>query len=1101
MKRMYASALLFLLALGAAPLSTHADDTSAVSETLLLQQPTVSRRHVVFVYAQDLWVADRSGGTARRLTSHVGQETRPRLSPDGSMVAFTGHYEGNADIYVMPVKGGAPTRLTWHPDQDACLGWHPDGKRVMFSSGRASAGGGYQLYHVSIDGGLPERSSVPRVGHAAWNAAGTRLAYTPIWDAFRTWKRYRGGRTPAVWIYNPTTHDVEVVPHVNASDTFPTWLGDRVYFLSDRDGQMNIYSFTPGAKAVVQITKFKDIGVRTMGSGAGVLSFTVAGSIRTYDPMSKKFTKLAIRVPTDGLTRNPRWVRARGSVRNAAISPGGERVAFEARGEIISVPRERGPSRNISRTPGAHDRDPVWSPDGKQIAWFSDASGEYKLTLRDRLGREEPKSIDLGGAGFYHDPVWSPDGKHIIFSDKGNRLAYVTLESGKVTKIGDSQGSLGVWRPFGVWSPDSKWIAFEQKNPETTYNSIGLFELETGKSITLTDGFSTADGPAFSADGKHLFFRASVDSGPKSFGLDMSASASRPTSSRLYVIVLKKDGKNPLAARSDDVKVKPAKKKAKKGEEKKDGDDAKAKKDADEKKGDDKKEEKEKKKAPSIDVDGIDQRILALPVGSGRYHGLACVGSTLLFVDRPLGGSMKLRAFDFKSRKARDMSAGVMGVEVAAGGKHLLMHRGRSWQITDAKGGGAKSPAIDNVRLRVDPAVEWPQLLRETWRLQRDYFYDEQMHGVDWDAMWERWSKFLPHVQHRAELTLLQQEMMGELACGHMYVNGGDMPSAPSGISVGLLGADWEAVDGAFRIAKIYKGQNWNPGLRAPLTEPGVKAEVGNYLLEVNGMPASETQNVFTLFEGTAGQRTELRLSASADGKDAWTTIVVPLSSERQLRQKDWVEANRRRVDELSDGRLAYVYMPNTGGQGMAAFDRDYYSQLHKEGLVLDERNNGGGKVADYVIEVLEREVICYWSNREKWLGRTPFGTLDGPKVMVINEYAGSGGDAMPWMFMQRGIGPTVGARTWGGLVGISGYPVLMDGGSITAASFGIRDRDGKWVVENEGVTPDYPVVQWPKDIIAGRDPQLEKAVELAMEALKKQGPRKRPAYRAPDAR
>ncbi|MDJ0976532.1 MAG: PDZ domain-containing protein [Planctomycetota bacterium] len=1102
MNRPLALALLPLLLVLGAGAPADADDTGMV-ETLLLQQPTVSKDHVVFVYAQDLWIAPRAGGDARRLTSHVGRETAPRLSPDGRYVAFSGFYEGNMDVYVIPVDGGSPRRLTWHPGQDVVRGWHPDGKRVLFSSGRASGRSSYQLYHVDVAGGVPARLPLPKVGHAAWNDAGDRIAYTPIWDAFRTWKRYRGGRTPPVWIYDPKTHDVEVVPHVNASDTFPCWVGKDVYFASDRTGQMNIFRYRPGSKQVEQITRFKDIGVRNMTSGAGVLAFTVAGSIRIYDPATKRFQKLKIRVRTDGLMRNPSWRSARGFVRSASISPSGNRAVFEARGEIITVPREHGAARNISKSPGVNDREPSWSPDGASIAWFSDASGEYQLVVRDRRGREEAKSYDLGGAGFYHDPVWSPDGKHIIFSDKANRLAYITLETGKVTTISQTQGSLGVWRPFGFWSPDGKWIAFEKKNPETTYNSVGLFEVATGKVTRLTDGFSTADSPAFSSDGKYLFFRASVNSGPKSFGLDMSTSAARPTSSRLYVVVLKKDGKNPLEARSDEEKPKP-KKKAK--QPKPDGDKKKAegdepKKAKDDGKGKDAKKEEKKPEKPSIDVEDIDQRILALPVGSGRYWGLTCVKDRLLFIDRPLSGGMNLKSFDFKSRKARDVASGVMSVKVAAGGKHLLLRKGSRWQITNDSGSGAKTPAIDNVKVRVVPELEWPQILRETWRLQRDYFYDEQMHQIDWDAMWERWSAFLPHVQHRAELTILQQEMMGELACGHMYVSGGDMPKAPSGISVGLLGADYEVDAARHKIAKIYKGQNWNPGLRAPLTEPGVKARVGDYLISVNGRPISGEENLYAAFEGTAGQRVELELSKTADGKKSWTTTVVPLSSDGRLRQKDWIEANRRRVDELSGGRLAYVYMPNTGGSGMAAFDRDYYSQLDKEGLVLDERDNGGGKVADYVIEVLEREVMCYWMNREKWLSRTPFGTLEGPKVMVINEYAGSGGDCMPWMFRKRGIGPLVGTRTWGGLVGVSGYPPLMDGGSVTAASFGIMDTDGNWVVENEGVAPDHEVIEWPKDIIEGRDPQLEKAVELALEALEKQPKRERPGYTPPKAR
>ena len=984
------AALLAALTLLGNPSQVHAEEEALFpdpsEETLLLQQPTVSDKHVAFVWGQDIWIASRDGGDARRLTSHRAYEASPYFSPDGSMIAFTGEYEGNRDVYVIAVDGGAPKRLTWHPGADIVRGWHPDGKRVVFGSGRASDAPVYRLFHASVDGGLPEALPMPRAARAAWKADGSRLAYTPISDPFYSWKRHRGGQMPPIWIYNPDTHDVTVVPSGNANNSYPSWAGGWLYFMSDRDGQMNLYRHNREGEPT-QITNYKTYGIRRLSGNGDTIVFTRAGAVHLYDTKTEKVTRLSIRCRTDGGFRNPQWVSVGNAARNAAISPDGKRVAVEARGEILTFPRERGPVRNLSNSPGAHDRDPVWDPKGGRVAWFSDQNGDYQLLVRDRLGREEPKAYDLGGAGFYHDPQWSPDGKHIIFSDKANRLAYLTLESGKVTTISQTQGSLGVWRPFGVWSPDSAWIAFEKKDPQTTYNSVGLFEIASGETTELTDGFANADSPAFSTDGKHLFFQASVNAGKRSFGLDMSAGAARDANSRLYVAVLKKDGKNPLAGRSDETAVEKPKPK-KKDEDKKDGDD---KKDADEK-GDDKgdedkkdegdkdaekkkdeeKKDEEKAKPKSIDLEDLDQRILALPHGSGQFWGLNCVKGRLLFMERQgtSGWTFALKSFDFKSRKAAQLTTGVSALEVAAKGKHLLLKYGSTWAITNDKGAGRKNINTRAAKVRRDPAKEWPQILRETWRLQRDYFYDPQMHQIDWPAMWDRWSKLLPHVQHREELTMLQMEMMGELACGHMYVNGGQYPSKPSSIGVGLLGADFAVEGDNVVIARIYKGQNWNPGLRAPLTEPGVDVKAGDILVSVNGMPVSASDNPFAVFEGTSGQLVELTVK-TGDG-DERTSKVTTISNEGTLRRLAWIEGNRRRVDKLSGGRLAYIYMPDTGGRGMASFDRDFYSQLDKEGVVLDERFNGGGKIADYVIDVLARDVICYWMNREGWLGRTP---------------------------------------------------------------------------------------------------------------------------------
>ncbi len=1119
------------------PLVSFAANAAATSEeTLLLQDPSISAEHVVFVYAEDLWAVGRSGGEARRLTSNPGAESSPEISPDGKWVAFTGQYDGNVDVYVVPVAGGDPRRLTWHPGGDVVVDWHPDGKRILFRSSRSSNAPVQKLFLVGIEReGLPEELSIPKVAHAAYSPDGKRVAYTPFRDAFRSWKRHRGGTIPPVWIIDLATFDVEEVPHVHATDTFPGWVGDDVYFASDRDGHMNLWRYTPGSSKVEQVTRFDDFDIRNMDAGDGVIVFEQAGALHVYDPTSGRTERLRVHVRADGLAALPRWQAVQSSVRNAAIAPNGKRAVFETRGEIVTVPKEHGDPRNLTQSPGAHDRDPAWSHDGERIAWFSDEGGEYRLLIRDHLGRKPVSAYDLDGAGFYHDPRWSPDGKHVLFSDKANRIAYLTVETGGVTEVARVQGSLGVVQPAAVWSPDSKWIAFENRNPRTMYDQIALYELETSKTTGITDAFGTAASPAFSRDGKHMFFAASVDAGPRLFGLDMSTSASRTTDNSLYVVVLQKAGKNPLAPKSDeavgsdgDDDMERMRRRfagprgASPGDEKEGGDAAGTDADAESKK------DKEKKvDVPPIELDGIDQRILALPLGSSGYRALAGLENGVLYLEyAPSGGRPELKKFDLDDLEADTVARDVFDYELSADGSWILVRGLGGWSIRrvgggfgggagpdleamaaagrgsrGGGGGGSETLRLDSVRVRVDPEQEWPQILREVWRIQRDYFYDENMHGVDWPAMWRRWSAFLPHVRHRADLNVIIAEMIGELACGHQYAGGGDMPDAPDGVSVGLLGADWEIAKNRYRIARIYSGQNWSPGLRAPLTEPGVDAREGDYLITVDGRPVMADDNLYAAFENTANRQVLITLASKPDGLDARSMTVVPISNEFALRRQSWIEDNRRRVDELSNGRLAYIYMPNTGGAGMAAFDRDFYSQLDRDGVILDERYNGGGQVANYVIDVLSRRVMSYWMNREKWLAQSPFGMIDGPKVMLINESAGSGGDWMPWMFQNRGIGPLVGTRTWGGLVGISGYPPLMDGGFVTAASFGVMDTDGRWAVENVGVAPDYEVVEWPKEVIAGHDPQLEKAVSLALEELGRNPKKPRPQYHPPAAR
>ncbi len=1082
-----------------------AQESGADAETLLLQQASLGPTKIVFTYARDLWVVGREGGEARRLTTSQGGESMPQLSPDERWVAFSAQYEGNLDVYLLPIEGGVPRRLTWHPGSDIARDWHPDGKRVLIASDRDVGVRAHRFFLVHIEGGTPEPLPLPRGFHARYDHAGARLAYTPYYDAFGTWKRYRGGRVTPIWIYDPTTHEVDEVPHVNASDSFPAFTSRWLYFASDRNEQMQLWRYDPSKRALEQVTQQSDFDVRDIDACGDSVVFSLGGALHLHDAQSGTTTRLRITCRDDGLQAVPRWESISDSVRTARIAPNGARAVLEARGEILSVPREHGDVRNLSSTPGAHDRDPVWSPDGKSIAWFSDEGDEYRLVIADHAGRGPKRFHELrpeasGGesGGFYYGPQWSPCSKFVLYRDKTNRLAYLEIATGQVVQVSRNEGSLGIAWADAAWSPDSKWIAFEQRNPKTLYDDLVLYSLESRKTTVLTDGFANVDAPCFSADGCHLFFAASVDRGPSNFGLDMSASAARDGSDLLYYVALGKASKDLLAPKSDEGYVT---KEDKAKEDKAKGDkDAESDKDADQDAKDKPAEAPAEPAASLVDLDGIEQRILALPIPSGNYGALRCSDKALFFLAFADGPDAKLQSFDFDERKVKTIDEGTRGYDLSFDKKSLLLNKAKGRVITNLSGKEGKDLGLGQVKVRVEPQQERRQILREVWRIQRDYFYDRNLHGVDWPLMWERWSPFVAHVRHRADLNLVIGEMIGELACGHEYVRGGEMPKAPDGVAVGLLGCDFERVGDHYRIRRILRGRNWEAALRSPLTVPGVDVREGDYVLAVNGRPIAANDNIYAHFVDTVGKQVELSVAEEASATKRQVRV-VPIASEAALRRFSWIEDRRRRVDELSGGRLAYVYMPNTGEEGMLAFDRDFYSQLDKEGLILDERYNGGGKVADYVIDVLSRDLRCYWMNREQWVGQTPFARMDGPKVMIVNEMAGSGGDAMPGMFQKAGLGPSGGNRRWGGLVGISGYPPLMDGGSVTAASFGIMDENGEWVVENVGVTPDHTVIEYPKPIIEGGDPQLEKAVELALEACKTWPKRKVPQYHPPARR
>ncbi|MBN1580405.1 MAG: PD40 domain-containing protein [Anaerolineae bacterium] len=1064
------------------------------SETLLLKQPTVSAEHVAFLYAGDIWIADRDGGTPRRLTVHEGEKSTPMFSPDGQWIAFSGNYDGNTCVYTIPSEGGSPRRLTYHPGADWVRGWTPDGQHVLFASSRDTSTLRYKrLYTVPIEGGFPEPLPLPMAERGAYSPDGSQLAYTRIPEPFWSWKRYRGGMTPVIWVFDFATQDIVEIPHSNASDTFPCWMGDTVYFLSDRNHTVNLFGYDPQSQFVKQLTHHDDFDIRSLTSGAGVLAYEQAGRIHIYDPAAGAGTPLKIRVAADLPFTRPHYQRGAKAIRKAGLSPTGARAVFEVRGEILTVPAKKGDIRNLTRTPGVHERDPAWSPDGQRIAYFSDASGEYELVIADQTGLKEKTFISLGKKTFFYSPIWSPDSTKIVYTDKALNLYTIDLDTKTPVYI-DKDGYDHPDRTLDpAWSPDSKWIAYT-KRLNTHIRAVFLYELSSGETHQVTDGLSDTTSVCFSPDGKYLFFTASVNYGLNTGWLDMS-SYERPISRSLYVAVLSKDDPSPLAPESDEEAEKEESTEEKEKTNEND-------------KGEEKKEDTEKKPIEvKIDLENLGQRILALPVPARDYDALQAGENKLFYLEllphqfdsrKPL--LYHLRTFDLEERKDEVFLEQVRGYWLSADGKKLLYQgeKDGDYAIVET----AKKPEnndgklkLSRMELYVEPRAEWQQMFNEVRRIQRDYFYDAHMHGVDWNAVCAKYEPFLDHVGHRSDLNFIFAEMMGELVAGHAYVGGGDVPQ-PEHVQCGLLGADFEIADGYYHIKHIYSGLNWHPELRSPLTEPGVNVSAGEVILAVNGQPLRAPDSIYRLFEKTAGCLTELLVSPSTDEKDARTVTVKPINSETALRHWFWVESNRKKVDELSDGRVAYVYMTNTSIEGYHSFNRYYFSQLDKQAVVLDERFNGGGSVADYVIDMLGRPLLCHWATREGKIFHSPNASIFGPKVMIVNEYAGSGGDAMPLFFRRRGLGKLVGKRTWGGLIGIYDYPVLMDGGMVTAPRMAIFSPDNEWEVENVGISPDIEVEMTPKLVIAGRDPQLEKAVEIVLAELAVNPPTevKRPA-------
>ena len=1095
----------------------------------ILQQPAISHDLIAFGYAGDLWVVSRAGGRATRLTTGVGVENGPIFSPDGRTIAFTGEYDGNTDVFTIPATGGVPQRVTYHPAADVAVAWSPDGKDIIFRSTRTAASRYTQLFSVPATGGVAKPLPLPMAYDGKLSPDGGSIAYSPLPPAFgfnftnfTAWGNYKGGTASTVWITNLKTLDSVEVPHETATDLSPVFLGGKVYFLSARKGSVGVFSYDPATKQVAEVYHNAGPQIRSLSTDGQTLVFDRLGELYTLEPGGQP-KLVQVDVTGDMPDVRARIKNVSDEVENIAVSPTGLRAVVEAHGEILTVPVKRGAIRNITNTMGVMEREPAWSPDGQSIAYFSDESGLYALHVASQTGAraegaQAVKKFPLAKEpAYYFGPQWSPDSKKIAFYD--NRLNTWVLDTvtGKLARVGepDVHGGFSASQHGMAWSPDSRWLVYTHSTANHLHGLM-LYSVDKGTATRLTDEMADAQAPAFDRNGKYLYFLASNNAGATAYGLDMSSDLYRPTSS-IYALALKGDTPSPIAPEAEDEKT-PAEAK----EKAKDSADATPAGEAGEAKADAKAhpELAAKPKLPvvtPIDLEGLSPaaiaaRMVALPLPARRYQALATGKPGILYYSEAVGEgddnqgpTTTLTRYVLEDRKGEKLADHVDDFQLTADGEKVLLtlrpdHPGPGakphYVITGAAapikpGDGALS--LDGLEVRTDPVQEWAQMYHEVWRIERAYFYDPNFHGVDTVAEEKRLGPYAAAIQSRTDLNYVFQEMLTGFSVGHLRGSGGAIPSAVK-VPGGLLGADYAVKDGHYCLAKIYTGGTWSPDAKAPLAQPGLNMHEGECILAINGEPVSAADDIQKPLEGTAGHAISIRIG-SATGVGARDVTVVPIANEQHLRNLDWIDGNKRRVDQLSGGKLAYVYLPDTGQGGFTNFNRYYFAQTDKQGAIIDERFNGGGQMADYIIEVLGRKIIGYWAGRYGATEHTPSAGIYGPKVMIANEQSGSGGDALPWMFKHNQLGPLVGKRTWGGLVGIGGIPVLMDGGHVTSPSVGFFSPAGQWDVENHGVDPDVPVEQDPKAVAAGHDPQHEAAVALAMQKLKDGGDPAHPPF------
>lgn len=1054
------------------------------TDARMFRYPDVSESQITFCYAGDIWIVDKNGGTATKLSSPAGEESMPKFSPDGKTIAFSGNYGGNTDVYTIPVTGGLPERKTWHGYTDRVVDWHPNGEQVLFASMRESGKQRWnQFYLTNSKSGLPEKLPIDMAEFGCYSEDGKTIAFTDKSRVYRTWKRYRGGTAPDIWLMNLQTLEAEKIAKNDANDELPMIHDGKVYFLSDRDEAMraNLWVYDTNTKAVKELTHYTDYDVHFPSIGPKDIVYEAGGKLYTLNLSSEQSKEVEVNLVTDQITMIPKTESVSGQISNYYISHDGKRIAVEARGDIFTVPAEHGYTTNITQTSGVAERHPAWSPNGKYLAYWSDQSGEYQLVLRNMEDGTE-KTLTSFTEGYRYEIMWSPDSKKIVFIEQDLEIKCLYVDSKEIVKVDDlHSGNHYRTSGFSVnWDPTSEWFTWAA-DYKTNNSVIAVFNVKDKKKTILTSGFYSDSNPAFSADGKYIFFTTNRNFDPQYS--DFQGNWAYINSTMLAALPLTKEVDSPLAIRNDAVTFITEKEKDKSDDEKEE----------DKKKEEKKEEKKEKKKGTEIDTDGIESRIVILPPSAGNYHSLSAVDGKLIFMSRNDGES-KLEYYDLDKRETKTIISGINGYMLSADGKNILVSKGRSVAIIKPSPGQKmdKSINLKDMQMTVVPKEEWKQIYRDAWRLERDYFYDVNMHGVDWQGVYDRYLPLLEQCVTRWDVNFVIGEMIGEMNASHAYKGGGDMEHAKH-LSIGYLGANFEFVDGYYKISHIVKGSEWDAEERSPLVTPGIDVKEGDYLLAVNGVKVDTKKSPFAAFQNLANKSVELLVNDKPEMKGARKVVIKTMKDEYRLRNLEWIETKRKRVEEATGGKVGYIYVPNTGVDGQSELFRQFMGQWTKPALIIDERWNNGGQIPDRFIELLNRKPFSYLAGRTGIDRQVPYVGHFGPKVMMINGWAGSGGDAFPDYFRKAGLGELVGTRTWGGLIGISGAPSLIDGGMVTVPTFRLYDPDGKWFREGHGVDPDIEVDEDASQFAKGLDPQLEKTIEVILKKLETEGHQKPP--------